>query len=36
VHDWQLTGLDINRGWSEADVAGLAWQGVALMPAVPI
>jgi len=36
VHDWQLTGLDINRGWSEADVAGLAWQGVALMPAVLI
>lgn len=29
VHDFQLTGLDINRGWSAADITGSQFAGVA-------
>lgn len=29
VHDWQLTGLDINRGWSARDIEGAQFEGVA-------
>ncbi|MEN9483137.1 hypothetical protein HZU83_19915 [Sphaerotilus montanus] len=29
VHDWQLTGLDLNRGWSAADITGSQFAGVA-------
>jgi len=33
VHDWQLTGLDLNRGWSAADITGSQFTGVAKSPA---
>jgi hypothetical protein len=33
VHDWQLTGLDLNRGWSAADITGSQFAGVAKSPA---
>lgn len=33
VHDWRLTGLDINRGLSAADVSGPAWSAAAARPA---
>ena len=37
VHDWELTGLDINRGWTEADLAmapgGGGFLGLAAAPA---
>lgn len=33
VHDWWLTGLDVNRGLSEADVAGAAYSPRAAEPA---
>ena len=29
VRDWRLTGLDINRGWSAADISGAQFAGVA-------
>ena len=33
VHDWRLTGLDVNRGLAVADVSGPAFSGKALAPA---
>lgn len=33
VHDWQLTGLDVNRGLSEAEVSGKSFSGKAEAPA---
>ena len=33
VHDWRLTGLDVNRGLDVADVSGPAFTGKALAPA---
>lgn len=33
VHDWQLTGLDINRGWSAQDISGPQFTGAAKAPA---
>jgi hypothetical protein len=36
VHEWRLTGLDINRGESPADISGPAFTGKALTPAAPL
>jgi hypothetical protein len=36
VHDWRLTGLDINRGWNAAAVSGMGFTGSAAAPASPI
>lgn len=36
VHDWRLTGLDVNRGLSETDIAGQAFTGKAALPAQAI
>lgn len=33
IHDWRLTGLDVNRGLSTADIAGPAFSGKAAEPA---
>ena len=36
VHRWWLTGLDINRGYTEAAIAGPRFQGLAAAPARPL
>ena len=36
VHDWRMTGLDLNRGVEAADVLGRVFTGRALAPAAPI
>ena len=36
VHDWRLTGLDVNRGLAAADVSGLAFAGQAVAPAAAL
>jgi hypothetical protein len=36
VHDWRLTGLDVNRGLAAADVDGAAWSARALVPAAAL
>jgi hypothetical protein len=36
VHAWRLTGLDVNRGESPAELTGPAFTGKALIPAAPI
>lgn len=36
VHDWRLTGLDINRGLSHADISGKTFSPKAEEPARPI
>jgi hypothetical protein len=36
VHEWRLTGLDINRGETEAEIAGPAFSGRAAPPATPL
>jgi hypothetical protein len=33
VHDWRLTGLDVNRGLNESDITGMAFAGKAAAPA---
>lgn len=33
VHDWRLTGLDVNRGLEEAEISGPAFTGKAVAPA---
>ena len=33
VHDWRMTGLDVNRGLSEADISGQAFSAKAAVPA---
>lgn len=33
VHDWRMTGLDVNRGLTDADVGGEAFVGKAAEPA---
>ena len=35
VHDWRLTGLDVNRGFATADIAGSTLLGRAASPAAP-
>lgn len=36
VHKWRLTGLDINRGESPAELSGPVFTGKALRPAAPL
>ncbi len=36
VHQWRLTGLDINRGESLADISGPEFTGAASAPATPL
>jgi hypothetical protein len=36
VHEWRLTGLDVNRGESAAEISGPAFTGKALTPAAPL
>ena len=36
VHDWQLDGLDLNRGLTPADIAGPSLAGWAARPATPL
>lgn len=33
VHDWRLTGLDVNRGMTPAEISGAAFGGAAIAPA---
>jgi hypothetical protein len=33
VHDWRLTGLDVNRGLSESEITGMAFAGKSVVPA---
>lgn len=33
VHDWRLTGLDVNRGLNEAEISGKTFTGNAALPA---
>ncbi len=36
VHDWKLTGLDVNRGYGEQALAGPAFSGMAAAPAAAL
>jgi hypothetical protein len=36
VHDWKLTGLDVNRGLTAAMLEGPAFSGLAERPALPL
>lgn len=36
VHDWRLTGLDVNRGLDRAEISGVAFEGKAVMPAAAL
>lgn len=36
VHDWHLTGLDINRGMQAAEISGIVFSGRALAPATAL
>jgi hypothetical protein len=36
LHDWQVTGLDVNRGYSAADLSGVEFAGAARAPAAPL
>jgi hypothetical protein len=36
VHDWQLTGLDLNRGLQREDLDGAAFHGRAIRPAAAL
>ena len=36
VHDWRITGLDVNRGYSSKDVLGPEFTGAAARPATVI
>jgi hypothetical protein len=33
AHDWHTTGIDLDRGWSDADIGGQSFQGAAAQPA---
>jgi hypothetical protein len=33
AHDWYVTGVDLDRGWSEADIGGPSFEGAAAQPA---
>ena len=35
AHDWHVTGLDVNRGFTAADVSGPEFTGLAAAPATP-
>ncbi|MFO1448344.1 MAG: hypothetical protein U1F61_28330 [Opitutaceae bacterium] len=36
AHRWHLTGIDLGRGWSDADVSGPDFGGRAAAPATPL
>ena len=36
VHDWRITGLDVNRGYSATDVMGPEFTGAAARPALQL
>jgi hypothetical protein len=36
VHEWRLTGLDINRGETREELSGAAFTGSALSPAASL
>lgn len=36
VHNWRLTGLDVDRGLDAAEVSGMAFTGKAAAPAAPL
>ena len=36
AHDWRVTGLDVNRGYTAQDLAGPAFGGRAAAPAKPL
>ena len=36
AHDWHTTGIDLDRGWSAADIGDAAFKGVAAPPAKPV
>ncbi len=36
VHAWQLTGIDLNRGWDAEEISGPAFTGRAAPPAQPL
>ena len=36
AHRWQVTGIDLNRGWSASDVTGNGFIGAAQRPAKPL
>jgi len=36
LHDWHVIGLDVNRGFSAADVSGVEFAGTARAPATPL
>ena len=36
AHDWRVTGLDVNRGYTAQDLAGPAFAGKAAAPAKPL
>jgi hypothetical protein len=33
AHEWHVTGIDLDRGWSDADVVGPEFRGAAAAPA---
>ena len=36
VHDWHMTGLDVNRGFTVADISNARFTGAAATPAAPL
>lgn len=36
AHEWHTTGIDMDRGWSKADVTGTMFTGKAAAPATPL
>jgi len=36
VHDWRITGLDVNRGYAPQDIAGPEFTGAAAAPAAKL
>ena len=36
AHDWRITGLDVNRGYSATDLRGAEFAGAAAPPARPL
>jgi hypothetical protein len=36
VHQWRLSGLDVDRGYAQDDIAGIAFTGSAASPATPL
>lgn len=36
AHEWHVTGMDLDRGWSDAEVSGADFSGRAAVPATPL